>query len=113
MALAKALDLDIIQILWGKGEPQEVAPMPEGRAVTGNESRVTREHYEVAKQWVAAGRDMTVISDAIGVSRGTLYKAFARFGKQGAPGKSSKGPVHQAAGSKTRTPKAKAAKAVS
>ncbi|CAM3833559.1 helix-turn-helix domain-containing protein [Deinococcus frigens] len=111
LALAEALDVELSQILWDKEEPQEVPAMPEGQAVTANQSRVSREQYEVAKTWLEAGRTKTEIANAMNVSRETLYNAFRRFEKQDAPGKPSKGPVHQTVGSKTRTPKAKAAKA--
>ncbi|OLV17148.1 helix-turn-helix transcriptional regulator [Deinococcus marmoris] len=115
LILAEALGVDVTQIVWGKEERREVevSPMPEGREVTGNQSRVTREQYEVAKQWVAAGRDMTVTADAIGVSRGTLYKAFARFEKEDGLQKSSEGPAHEAAGSKVKTRKPEASEAAS
>lgn len=112
LMLAEALGVDVTQIVWGKEERREVevSPMPEGREVTGNQSRVTREQYEMAKQWVAAGRSMDMIADAVGVSRGTLYKAFARFEKEDGPQKASNGPAQEAAGSKVKTRKPKAPK---
>lgn len=110
LALAQALDVELDQIIWGKVEPQEVPEMPEGPEATGNQSWVSREQYEVAKQWLKAGRRMTEISQAVGVSRGTLYKAFARFEKEDGLQKPSIGPAQEAAGSKVKTRKTKAPK---
>lgn len=111
LALAQALEVDVTQILWEKAEPEEVPAMPKGPEVTGNQSRVSREQYEVAKQWLKAGRKMTEISQAVGVSRGILYKAFARFEKEDGLQKSSMGPARGAAGSKAKTRKPEAPKA--
>ncbi|QFP78581.1 hypothetical protein [Deinococcus sp. AJ005] len=111
LALAQALDVDVTQILWEKAEPEEVPAMPKGPEATGNQSRVSREQYEVAKQWLKAGRKMTEVTKAVGVSRGTLYKAFARFEKEDGSQKPSTGPVQGAAGSKVKTRKPEAPKA--
>ncbi|MDV6376378.1 hypothetical protein [Deinococcus arenicola] len=110
-ALAKALDVELDQIIWGKVESQEVPEMPAGPEATGNQSRISREQYEVAKQWLKAGRMMTEISQAVGVSRGTLYKAFAKFEKEDGLQKASEGPAPEAAESKVKTRKPKASKA--
>lgn len=109
-ALAEALDVELSQIIWGKVEPQEVPEMPDTPEVEGNQSRVTREQYEVAKKWLEAGRTKTEIAEAMGISRETLYKALRRFEKEDGLQKSSMGPARGAAGSKVKTRKAKAAK---
>ena len=112
LALAEALNIDVTQILWEKVEREDAPAMPGGPEVEGNQRRVSREQYEVARQWLKAGRTMTEIADAIGVSRGTLYKVFKRFEEEDGPQTPSKGPAVKAAGGAKATPrKPKATKA--
>ncbi|GGO33540.1 helix-turn-helix domain-containing protein [Deinococcus humi] len=114
LALAGALGVEVTQIRWGeKEEPQPVPAMPPRAEVKGNRSSVTREQYEMAKVWVEAGHSHSEAADAMGVSRETYYKALRRFAEEDAPQKADRGPTPKAAGSKPRTPKAEAAKAVS
>ncbi len=114
LALAGALDVEVTQIRWGeKEEPQPVPAMPPRAEVTGNRSPVTREQCDMAKVWVEAGRTHSEIANAMGVSRETYYKALRRFAEEDVPQKVSKEPAPKAVGSKPRTLRAKATKAVS
>lgn len=113
LALAEALNVELSQILWEREEPPAVPDMPQRPPAEGNQSRVSREQYDVAKQWLKAGRNKTEIAEAMDVSRETLYSAFRRFEKQDAPEKPSKGPAAKTTKSSASSSKVKAAKVIS
>lgn len=108
LALAEALNVDLSQILWEKEEPPEVRAMPKASETMTKGSRVSREQYEIAREWLEAGRTKTEIAEAMDVSRETLYSAFRRFEKQDGPEKARKGSAREAAGSKVKTRQSKA-----
>lgn len=78
--LLHILNVENEQVIW---EPQDVVlpdmPRSPEFVPTKENVQVSQEQYEIALQWVDAGRSKTEIAEAMGVSRGTLYKAFKRY----------------------------------
>lgn len=81
-ALAEALGVSVSQIIWGKAERVEVPPMPRSPTRIPGQPQVSREQYELAQVWLSVGRSKKEIAAEMGVSRQTLYAAFARFEKE-------------------------------
>lgn len=75
------ISTDQIDWDWKVEDISELPAMPRSPEFTPTKEKllVSREQYEVAKKWLAAGRSKTEIAEAMGVSRYTYYKAELRF----------------------------------